>query len=518
MQKKITLILSPEESSNSKIYRQIVAKKLNVPEKEITNIQITRKSIDARATNIKINLALLVSIGETHTSKPIEFDYKDVSNKSEVHIIGSGPAGLFAALRFIELGVKPIIFERGKSISERKRDIALLNREHLVDTDSNYCFGEGGAGTFSDGKLYTRSKKRGSIQKILEILNYHGAADDILYESHPHVGTDKLPAIVEKIRNTILNAGGEIHFNTKLVDFIVENDKLKGFVTKDNTKIFCKNLILATGHSARDIYELLWKKKVAIEAKSFALGVRVEHPQDLIDSIQYNCKTRSDYLPAATYNLNTQVDGRGIYSFCMCPGGHIVPSASSPNEIVVNGMSASKRNSQFANSGMVVEIRPQDVPELQEYGELSLMKFQQNVEHMAYSNGGKGQIAPAQRLHDFVNKKLSPFLPESSYFPGIISSPLHFWLPEIVSKSLQEGFKKFGRKMKGFLTNEAVIIGVESRTSSPVRIPRNNKTFEHNQIKGLFPCGEGSGYAGGIMSSAIDGENCANSVFEASIS
>jgi hypothetical protein len=315
-----------------------------------------------------------------------------------------------------------------------------------------------------------------------------------------------------------LNAGGEIHFNTKLVDFIVENDKLKGFVTKDNTKIFCKNLILATGHSARDIYELLWKKKVAIEAKSFALGVRVEHPQDLIDSIQYNCKTRSDYLPAATYNLNTQVDGRGIYSFCMCPGGHIVPSASSPNEIVVNGMSASKRNSQFANSGMVVEIRPQDVPELQEYGELSLMKFQQNVEHMAYSNGGKGQIAPAQRLHDFVNKKLSPFLPESSYFPGIISSPLHFWLPEIVSKSLQEGFKKFGRKMKGFLTNEAVIIGVESRTSSPVRIPRNNKTFEHNQIKGLFPCGEGSGYAGGIMSSAIDGENCANSVFEASIS
>ena len=512
MQKKINLILSPEDASDKKIYGKIVSEKLEIPENEISDIRIIRKSIDARSSRVKINLSLLVTFGNTEKPKEIHFSYKNVKNKKEVHIIGTGPAGLFAALRLIELGIKPILYERGKSISDRKLDIALLNRENLVNPESNYCFGEGGAGTFSDGKLYTRSKKRGSNQKILEILNFHGANNEILYESHPHLGTDKLPGIIKNIRNTILENGGQIYFNTKLIDFIINENEIQGFVTQDNTKIYCKHLILASGHSARDIYELLSKKSIAIEAKSFAVGVRIEHPQELIDSIQYHCKTRSEFLPAASYNLTTQVADRGVYSFCMCPGGHIVPSASSPNEIVVNGMSASKRNSSFANSGMAVEIKPEDLPEYQKYGALALMKFQQYIEQMAFRNGGLGQQAPAQKMHDFVNNKLSQTLPETSYFPGVVSSPLHFWLPEIISKNLQEGFKAFGRKMKGFLTNEAIILGVESRTSSPVRIPRNKETFEHIQIKGLFPCGEGSGYAGGIMSSAIDGDRCAESI------
>jgi uncharacterized FAD-dependent dehydrogenase len=509
MQKTIRLILLPQQAANDFEYNKYISEQLGIEKERITGYKIRKKSIDARSHNVKIIVETIVSIDEPppqeETFQP-QYDY--VGNKAEIHIIGAGPAGLFAALKAIESGYKPVILERGKEIRQRRRDIALLSREHIVNPDSNYCFGEGGAGTFSDGKLYTRSKKRGNVQRILELLKYHGADEKILTDAHPHIGTNKLPEVIKNIRQTILDAGGEILFNTKLSDFIIKDDKIESIITQNNEKISVQAVILATGHSARDIYYLLDKKGIILEEKSFAMGVRVEHPQDLIDSIQYHCDIRSEYLPAAAYSLVSQIGGRGVYSFCMCPGGFIVPSATEPNQVVVNGMSPASRNSKFANSGMVVEIRPEDAKEYKKHGKLALLKFQENLEQMAFLNGGYRQTAPAQRLHDFVNGKLSGSLPETSYHPGIASSPLHFWLPEHIGKRLQEGFKIFGKKMHGYLTNEAVVLGVESRTSSPVRIPRDKEKLHHLQIKNLFPSGEGAGYAGGIVSSAVDGELC----------
>ncbi len=512
MQKIINISVSPKRASDEKYFKVDAAKFLNIEVEEITGIDVLKKSIDARGKFVRINLQLEVCWGEIYKKEEFQLSLKDVSNKQEVIIAGAGPAGLFAALKLIEKGLKPVIFERGKDVSARKRDIQALNTNKGVNPDSNYCFGEGGAGTFSDGKLYTRSKKRGDIKRILDILKYHGASKDILSDAHPHIGTNKLPGIIVKIRKTIEEAGGEIRFNTRVEDLIIEGDSVKGIITQHGDKVFGKAVILATGHSAKDIFELLHRKKILIEAKSFAMGVRVEHPQGLIDSIQYTCKIRSDYLPAASYNLVSQVKGRGVWSFCMCPGGFIVPAVTGQNEIVLNGMSPSGRNSKFANSGMVVEIKVEDFPEYEKYGALAGLKYQENLEQTAFLNGGNGLIAPAQRLHDFVNGKLSPVLPETSYYPGILSSPLHFWMPEHISKPLREGFKTFGKRMRGYLTNEAVVLGVESRTSSPVRIPRDKETLQHPQIKNLYPCGEGAGYSGGIISSAVDGERCAEKI------
>ncbi|RLD63839.1 MAG: FAD-binding protein [Bacteroidetes bacterium] len=513
MQKIINLTLTPEQASDEKFYKLLAAKELKINQNKISFIRVINRSIDARSREVKVNLRLFIVFNEpAPKKKEIVFTYQNVKNKTEVLIIGSGPAGLFAALRLIELGYKPIIIERGKQVSDRKRDIASLYKEQDVNPNSNYCFGEGGAGTFSDGKLFTRSKKRGNTQKILEVLKFHGADENILIDSHPHVGTDKLPSIVENIRKTIVEAGGEIHFNSRVSDFIIDDNQIKGVEINNDLKITAKAVILATGHSAIDIYELLNKKNIQLQAKPFAMGVRIEHPQSLIDSIQYHCKERSEYLPAATYNLVKQVNNRGVYSFCMCPGGFIVPASTSPNEMVVNGMSSSARNSKFANSAMVVEIRLDDLKEYEQYGALAGLKFQQHLEKLAFLNGGNKLIAPAQRMADFVNNRISNSLPETSYIPGIVSSPLHFWLPEFIGKTLQEGFKQFGKRMRNFLTNEAVIIGVESRTSSTVRISRDKETLQHPQIKGLYPCGEGAGYAGGIVSSAVDGEKCAEKI------
>ncbi len=507
---QVDIKCTPKQASNESLYLPIVAKQLKIDVSEITKSRILRKSIDARKRDIIINLRVDIATENSDFEiEKIKFEYNDVKNSEEVVIIGTGPAGLFAALRLIELGKKPVVYERGKPISERKIDIAKINRESIVDENSNYCFGEGGAGTFSDGKLYTRSKKRGSVTRILEILNNHGADDSILYEAHPHIGTNKLPRVIKSIRETILNAGGEVHFNSKLTDIIIENNKVTGVEINESEIKKCTKLILATGHSARDIYEMLYAKKVDLEAKSFAMGVRVEHPQKLIDSIQYTCDIRSEYLPAATYNLVQQIDGRGVYSFCMCPGGFIVPAATAPNQMVVNGMSPAKRDSEFANSGMVVEVKDDDLKEFKQYGVLAGMKYQEYFEQMAYNNGGAGMIAPAQRLSDFVKARISESLPKTSYHPGILTSPMHHWMPENITKRLQKGFKLFNNKMRGYLTNDAVIIGVESRTSSPVRIPRNKDNFEHITVKGLYPCGEGAGYAGGIVSAAIDGERVA---------
>ncbi len=510
MQKIIRLRLTPQQAVQDFEYKKYISEQAGIKEKNISGHKTLKKSIDARSRDVKIIVEVLVFINEQpvlHNEFQVQYDY--VGNKPEIHIIGAGPAGLFAALRAIEKGYKPIILERGKEIRQRRRDIALLSREHIVNPESNYCFGEGGAGTFSDGKLYTRSKKRGSVKRILELLKYHGADEKILTDAHPHIGTNKLPGVIKNIRQTILEAGGKILFNTKLTDFIIEDDKIKSILTQSGVQIDVQAVILATGHSARDIYYLLDKKGILLEEKSFAMGVRVEHPQDLIDSIQYHCDIRSEYLPAAAYSLVSQINNRGVYSFCMCPGGFIVPSATEPNQVVVNGMSPASRNSKFANSGMVVEIRPEDAQkEFAQYGKLALLKFQEHLEQLAFLNGGYRQTAPAQRLHDFVNGKLSSDLPETSYHPGITSSPLHFWLPEHIGKRLQDGFKIFGKKMYGYLTNEAVVLGVESRTSSPVRIPRDKENYHHVQVKNLFPAGEGAGYAGGIVSSAVDGELC----------
>ena len=515
MHELIQLSLIPELAEKPELLTKQVADKLEISPARITRMRTTKKSIDARSFQPKVNLTVEVYWDEPAPvmEKPV-FNYQSVEGKTPVLIIGAGPAGLFAALRLIESGLRPIILERGKDAHTRKLDIAQLNRNNGINAESNYCFGEGGAGTFSDGKLYTRSKKKGNTDRIFEIFHAHGAAEEILYDAHPHIGSDKLPQVIANISKTITSCGGEIHFEQKLTEILIENNQVMGCKTADGTTYEAKALILATGHSAHDVYEILHNQGVALEPKGFAMGVRVEHPQALIDSIQYHSKERDPYLPAASYNLVEQVNDRGVYSFCMCPGGHIVPAGSGLNEIVVNGMSASQRNSPYANSGMVVEIRPEDVPaEYQEYGVLAGLKFQQYVENLAYkNNGGLKQVAPAQRLGDFVKGKLSADLPNCSYLPGLISSPLHFWLPDIISSRLREGFKKFDRKMHGYVTNDAVVVGVETRSSSAVRVPRNPETGQHPVINGLFPAGEGSGYSGGITSSAIDGENAASFV------
>ena len=475
-------------------------------------VDILRRSVDARQKRIKVNLR----VGIMDTSPQVEYvEYfhqeHDVRNADPVIIVGAGPAGLFAAIKAIEGGLKPIILDRGKDVRARRRDIAAINKDHVVNPESNYCFGEGGAGTYSDGKLYTRSKKRGSVRRIFEILVAHGATPEILFEAHPHIGTNKLPKLVTALRETIEAAGGEVHFNTKVTDFVLSNGEMKG--VKTDTETFTGvAVLLATGHSARDIFHLCKQSEIKIEAKPFALGVRIEHPQQLIDQIQYKCESRGDYLPASSYSLVAQTNiksvERGVFSFCMCPGGFIVPAATAAEEVVVNGMSPSRRDSKYANSGMVVAVELEDIPDFQKYDELAAMQFQAAVEKQNWLVGGQTQVAPAQRMQDFVDGKVSSSLVETSYQPGLVSQDMMDVLPAFLGKRLRQGFQYFGKKMRGYLTNEAQIVGVESRTSSPVRIPRNAETCEHVNIKRLFPCGEGAGYAGGIVSAAMDGERC----------
>jgi uncharacterized FAD-dependent dehydrogenase len=510
MQKELQLTISPKVASDEWLIKKEVAYKLGIPFERVNHVRQVRRSIDARKRTIKINMLVEVYLDNDEPKKSeYTLNYNNVSDKNPVIVVGSGPAGMFAALRLIELGFKPIILERGKDVQTRRKDLKKINQDHIVNPESNYCFGEGGAGTYSDGKLYTRSKKRGNINRILDSLIAHGAVEDIKVNSQPHIGTNKLPHIIKAIRESIVNAGGEYLFDQKVNDFIIEGDKVKGVKTTNGDTFLGEGVILATGHSARDIYETLHSKNILLESKSFAMGVRIEHPQELIDSIQYHCDLRGPHLPAAAYKLVSQSNNRGVYSFCMCPGGFIVPSATSPDEVVVNGMSPSTRNNKFANSGMVVSIEQHDLIDYQKYGPLAGMYYQKHLEQMAFIAGGKTQAAPAQKMVDFVNGKLSNNLNGTSYVPGLNSAPLHELLPNVIGEQLQNGFKDFGRKMKGFLTNEAQILGVESRTSSPVRIPRDKETLEHPQIKGLFPSGEGAGYAGGIISAAIDGERCA---------
>ena len=476
---------------------------------------IEKRSIDARQRQIKVNLKLQVFIDEEKPSLTFDFDYKNVKNSPEIVIVGAGPAGLFAALEALELGLKPIVLERGKTVRARRRDLAAINKKHIVNPESNYCFGEGGAGTYSDGKLYTRSKKRGDVTKILQQLVQHGATEEILYDAHPHIGTNKLPKIIENIRNNILQHGGEIHFNTRVDDLILDGDAIKGVITNKGDKVYGKAVVLATGHSARDIFYLLHKKAIEIEAKPFALGVRVEHSQQFIDSRQYHCKERGAYLPAAVYALKYQSEWnrktRGVFSFCMCPGGFIVPAATAEGEVVVNGMSPSRRDSKYANSGIVVSIDLADLASDQ-YGVFAGLELQKAIEQMAFRAGGETQTAPAQLLDDFVNGKTSDKLLATSYQPGITSAPLHELLPENIAIRLQQAFTFFNKKIPGFLTNEAQILGVESRTSAPIKIPRDPETLQHIRIKNLYPCAEGAGYAGGIMSAAIDGQRCVRKI------
>ncbi len=514
MKKEIKITLSPAQASDISKIKIAVSENLGIEITRIKDIVVRHRSIDSRNANIRINLGIDVFVDEPIPiiEKPT-FSYSDVSKRPSVIIIGAGPAGLFSALRLIELGFKPVIFERGKTVSERKRDIAAIHKEQIINPDSNYGFGEGGAGTFSDGKLYTRSKKRGDVRKILEVLNFHGAQSEILIEAHPHIGTNILPRVIIAIRNSILGAGGEIHFNSLVTDLFIRDHETKGVVLRDGSIVEGLAVILATGHSSRDVYRMLHKNGLILESKPFAVGVRVEHPQELIDQMQYHGMKRGAYLPAATYSFVEQVNNRGVYSFCMCPGGMIVPTATSPGELVLNGMSPSERGGRFANSGMVVEIRPDDLPSYKMYPEVFAgLRFQEDIEKLCFKMAGNSQFAPAQRLNDFVKGRRSVILTESSYRPGLIESPLHEWLPTFVATRLREAFKIIGNKSKGYITNEALVLGVESRTSSPVRIPRNMQTLEHVQIKRLFPCGEGSGYAGGIMSSAIDGERVADAI------
>ncbi|MFK5974426.1 MAG: FAD-binding protein [Flavobacteriaceae bacterium] len=510
MIRNIQLRVALKEETQAGILKKKAAHYLKIPQSDFT-LKVLRKSIDARKPSIYFNYKLAIYIKE----KPPEdgtysFNYKDVSKAKPIHIIGFGPAGMWAALRCLELGYKPIILERGKKVQERRRDLKAINQDHIVNKDSNYCFGEGGAGTYSDGKLYTRSLKRGDVRRIFESMVVHGATEQILVDAHPHIGTNKLPKIVQNIREAVLEYGGEVHFNTKVTDFIIRNNQLKSIVLNNEKELEVKRVILATGHSARDIFYLLHQKKITLKAKSFAMGVRIEHPQHIIDSIQYHCSgKRNELLPAAAYSLVHQVKNRGVYSFCMCPGGFIVPAATAPGEVVVNGMSPSKRNNPFANSGIVVEIDVhQDIKKYEHFGALKGLEYQKDLERLAFTSGGRRQTAPAQRLTDFVEGKLSNDLNPTSYQPGLKSAPLHSLLPKIIGGRLRTAFIEFGRKMKGYYTSEANIVGVESRTSSPVTIPRNEK-LEHPEIKGLFPCGEGGGYAGGIVSAAMDGERCA---------
>ena len=509
--------VQPQVAANEQALRSWLADEYGFDVRTVTAVRILRRSIDARQRTIFVNLKVRVYINEQPQDDEYQHtDYPDVSDRPQVIVVGAGPGGLFAALRLIELGLRPIVLERGKDVHERKRDLSQITKTQQVDGESNYCFGEGGAGAYSDGKLYTRSKKRGSIEKILNVFCQHGASTNILADAHPHIGTDKLPRVIENMRNTIINSGGEVHFQTKMTRLLLEGDRVVGVEAESSQSsdaslrssvVFRGPVILATGHSARDVYRYLADSHIELEAKGIAVGVRLEHPSMLIDQIQYhNRQGRGRYLPAAEYSFVTQVDGRGVYSFCMCPGGFVIPAATDKEQIVVNGMSPSNRGGQWSNSGMVVETRAEDI---EGSDPLRVMHFQEQLERDCWLQGNRRQTAPAQRMADFVNRRLSYDLPRSSYAPGLISSPLHFWLPQSVSHRLQEGFKQFGRMSHGFLTNEALMIGVETRTSSPVRIVRNADTLMHIRLQGLFPCGEGAGYAGGIVSAGVDGERCA---------
>jgi uncharacterized FAD-dependent dehydrogenase len=516
MQQQITLKVLPSEAADEAAIKKMLSAATGKKESTISGFQTLKKSIDARSKDIRVNLSLNVFIDEPFHSRPTSFfEFKDVTNApKKVVIIGAGPAGLFAALRLIEKGIKPILLERGKDVRARRRDLAILNKEGKVNPESNYCFGEGGAGTYSDGKLYTRSNKRGDINRILNLFVQFGAEDKIAYEAHPHIGTNKLPQIITAMRQQITDCGGEFLFEKKVTDFIIEGDQLKKVKTADGNSFEADAFILATGHSARDIFTLLYNKQLLIEAKPFALGVRIEHPQELIDNIQYHC-IKDEHLPPASYNLVQQVEDKGVFSFCMCPGGIIAPAATSPGELVVNGWSPSKRNNPFANSGMVVQVEMKDIISQtsnvkRENDPLALMHFQQSVEQAAFKMGGGKFVAPAQRMVDFVQNKRSASLPACSYLPGLNSVQLNEVLPDFIYHSLARAFKSFGKKMHGYYTNDAVVVATESRTSSPVRIPRDPETLTHPQLKNLYPCGEGAGYAGGIISAAMDGERVVN--------
>ena len=507
----------PEQAANEEGIKRYLAKEKGLDVRTLNKVRVLKRSIDARQRTIFVNLKVRAYINEMpQDDQYVHTEYPDVSSRPRVIVVGEGPGGLFASLRLIELGYRPVVLERGKDVRERKKDLSNITKTQKVDSESNYCFGEGGAGAYSDGKLYTRSKKRGSVDKILNVFCQHGANTNILADAHPHIGTDKLPRVIENMRNTIINSGGEVHFQTKMTRFILEGDRVIGVEAVNLATGAEENyrgpVILATGHSARDVYRYLASSKIEIEAKGIAVGVRLEHPSQLIDQIQYhNRNGRGKYLPAAEYSFVTQVDGRGVYSFCMCPGGFVIPAATGPEQLVVNGMSPSNRGTAWSNSGMVVETHPEDVVQSEEElkDPLSMMYFQERVEKLCWQQANMKQTAPAQRMADFVNNRLSYDLPKSSYAPGIISSPLHFWMPSFISKRLQEGFKTFGKNAHGFLTNEATLIAMETRTSSPVRIVRDRDTLMHVRIQGLFPCGEGAGYAGGIVSAGVDGERCA---------
>lgn len=521
MQQEVLLQLSPKDAAQSAAITDNIAIALGINPSRVTGFHFIKKSIDARKRNVLINLKLKAFVDEPfHATILPPFEFPDVSKaEKRTLVIGAGPAGLFAALELIQLGIKPIVIERGKDVRERRRDLATLNRDGILNEDSNYCFGEGGAGTYSDGKLYTRSTKRGNVEKVLQLLVHFGADPAILYTAHPHIGTNKLPGIIQNIRQQIMDAGGEVHFNEKVVDFNIVNQRIQSVVCASGNRFDGNNIILATGHSAKDIYVLLHKKQILIEAKPFALGVRIEHPQSLIDSIQYHCPAtlgRDEFLPPASYQLVEQVNGRGVFSFCMCPGGIIATASTVQKELVVNGWSPSKRNNPFANSGMVVQVGLEDVTKGTN-GSLDLHHFQEAVERRAYEAGGGYYVAPAQRMTDFVKGKSSSTLPENSYLRGVVPVNMKEVLPGFVFDSLQGAFKAFGKKMKGYFTEEAIIIAPESRTSSPVRIPRNPETLQHPQIKNLYPCAEGAGYAGGIVSAAMDGQRVANhlSIFSA---
>ena len=528
----------PEQAASEEGIKRYLSKEKGIDVRTLNQVRVLKRSIDARQRTIYVNLKVRAYINEfAQGDQYIHTEYPDVSSRPRVVVVGEGPGGLFASLRLIELGYRPVVLERGKDVRERKKDLSNITKTQKVDVESNYCFGEGGAGAYSDGKLYTRSKKRGSVDKILNVFCQHGANTNILADAHPHIGTDKLPRVIENMRNTILQCGGEVHFQTKMTSFIIDGDKVIGVeavnLQTGAEETYRGPVILATGHSARDVYRYLAASRIEIEAKGIAVGVRLEHPAHLIDQIQYHNKNgRGKYLPAAEYSFVTQVDGRGVYSFCMCPGGFVIPAATGPQQLVVNGMSPSNRGTAWSNSGMVVETHPEDVASfVQEHqailqsdaslsssaeeevlspdSPLTMMHFQQIVEKQCWQQGNMKQTAPAQRMADFVNNRLSYDLPKSSYAPGLISSPLHFWMPSFVSKRLQEGFKTFGKNAHGFLTNEATLIAMETRTSSPVRILRDRDTLQHVRLQGLFPCGEGAGYAGGIVSAGVDGERCA---------